>query len=211
MSKRRKRIFVDTSKIHKKKSKADQALTIAKKVDKKQKRSVEYVLGKTTISTDAFNATPVDDHLTEGLAGEDFKVRMTSLSIKGTIKRNTTSVLVDDYRIDVVLDKNPQGAVATALEVYGSATPVIGAHKNPLQKGRFKVLRSKFGVLDDSGPSGVSINWYIKLNLMCVTKVSDNYAIANLLKNSIMLFYWTTASANQPIPALVTNITVEHE
>ncbi len=199
------------SKFFSKEPTSTQALKLAKKVDKKQKRSLEYILGKTTTSTDPFNVTPVDDHLTEGIAGQGMKTRITSVIIKGTIKRNVTSTIVDDYRIDLVLDRYPTGAKATPALVYGSATPVLGAHKNMNLKTRFKILRSRAGVLDDAGPSGIYINWYVKLNLLCETKVVGNYAIANLVKNSIMLFYWTTAANNQPIPALVSQVIIEDQ
>ncbi len=193
----------------KKKSKVDQALSIAKRNRAQIKLSSEVVLGKTVTHTDPFNATPIVDMLNDGLSGgEDFKNKMRSLQLRGTIKRNVASTLIDDWRVDIVLDRNPQGIEVTPLLVYGTATPTIGEMKNHSLKKRFKLLRTLSGVFGEggNGVGGVVINVYLKLNLVCVAKTTTTWTQAGLLTNAIYLIYWTSASANQPIPALKSRI-----
>ncbi len=183
-------------------SKLDQAFSMAKRNKKLLASSVEVQAGTNVTSTDAFNATPIVDHIPA--TGSGLKTRMTSIQVKGTIKRNVSSALIDDWRVDLVLDRHPEGTEVTPLLVYGDATPVIGAFKNIIFKRRFKILRTMFGSFDEGGEgSGASIiNWYVKLNLMAESSTANSFIQANIQKNAVYLIYWTTATANQPIPAL---------
>ncbi len=184
------------------KSKVNQALSIAKSNKKKLSSAIEFVQATAVTSTDAFNATPIVDLITG--AGDGLKTMLKSAQVKGTVKRNASSALIDDWRIDLVLDREPNGTEITPLELYGTATPTIGAFKNIIFKRRFKILRTEMGHFDEGGTGngGHEINWYIRLNLMAETKTTNSWSQANIQKNAIYLVYWTTASANQPIPAL---------
>ncbi len=112
--------------------------------------------------------------------------------------------MIDDWRVDLVLDREPAGVAITPLLYLGSATPVIGAFKNHLFKKRYKILRSEFGHFDEGGTGvgGHEINWYVKLNLIAESKTASSFSNANIQKNALYLVYWTTASANHPIPVL---------
>lgn len=188
------------SAFRKPKSKVDQALSIAKSNKKKLSTVVEHSQAGTVTSTDVFNATPVVDLIPA--TGDGLKTRITSASVKGTIKRNVDSNLIDDWRVDLVLDRMPEGTEVTPLVLYGSATPPIGAFKNILYKERFKILRSEMGTFDESGngKAGHIINWYVRLNLIAKSNTANSFTQAAIQNNAIYLIYWTTATANQPIP-----------
>ncbi len=190
----------------KKKSKVDQALSIAKSNKSKLASAIEVVLGKATTAGDVFNSTPIVDYLSPLTGMNGFKAKIRSVRVKGTIKQNLASALADDWRVDLVLDRRPDGAEVTPLELYGSATPSIGDFKNHNFKSRFRILRSAFGVFESQGPTSATIDWYVKLNIITETVATGSWAIASVLKNAIFLVYWTTAVANQPIPRLETAV-----
>ena len=80
--------------------------------------------------------------------GQDVKVK--SVHIRGVVKQNLASALIDDYRIDIVLDRFPGLAANTPLLVYGDATPANFALKNFQNRKRFKILRSIRGHLSSN-------------------------------------------------------------
>lgn len=180
---------------------ASKALSLATKLKTQMKTVGEQVRGTVKTSTDPFNSTPVVD-LIEA-TGDGLRTRITSVQVQGTIKSNLTSALSDDYRIDLVLDRQPKGVKVTPLEVYGNATPAIGALKNLTYKERFKILKSKTGVFNKACMTvGIPLNWYVKTNLISESATANSFTQANVQTNAIYLIYWTTAAANQPIPNL---------
>ncbi len=186
--------------VKKKKTEGAQALVIAKKVDRKQKQDLEYfeAVG-IPLAVVALNATPTSlALLLADLQG--FKMQMLSVQVRGVIKQNLASAIIDDYRMDIVLDRRPDGGTITPALVYGSATPKIYAFKHFGNKTRFKILRSIRGYLSSSEGSNSFrvINEYVKLNLSYESKSRDSETEANSIKNMIYLIFWTTASANQP-------------
>ncbi len=191
---------------------AKQALSMAKRNRRNIKIISEVVQGAVTTATDVFDPTPIVDYLSN-IAGNGTTAKFRSVRVKGTIKRNVASALIDDWRVDLILDRVPDGAEVTPLELYGDATPTIGAFKNALFKKRFRILRSEFGAFDESGNGNAShmIDWYVKLNLVTETVANDSWAIGSVLKNAIFLVYWTTAAANHPIPALQTIVYIDSD
>lgn len=190
----------------KKQSKVDEALSIAKR-NKKQLATVVDIVSNDTALSATFNATPNVVYLQPN--GTGLKTRITSIRVKGIITRAVASTLADNWRMDIVLDREPDGVEATPLLVYGTATPSLGHYKNGLLKSRFKILRTMTDIFGENAAwkSGSVIDWYIKLNLIAVSKVADSFAQANIQKNAIYVIFWTTATANQPIATLRTRIT----
>ncbi len=185
-----------------KRSKADQALSLAKSNKRKINDKYEIVMNSVRTITTAFNAAPIITYLSDGGAsfGSGQRIKITSVRVKAIIRHNLASDLLDDYRVDLVLDRTPNRANVTALDLYGSATPSIVTYKDRNVLRRFKILRSQFGVVNDvaGGPGSATIDWYVKLNVFTVTENDDSWAIADVTKNALFLVYWTTASANQP-------------
>ncbi len=163
---------------------------------------VEAETSTPVIVTTVLDPTPIVTYFIP--RGTGTRTRITSVQVKGLIKRNVASALIDDWRVDLVLDREPAKTILSPLLCYTDATPSIGAFKNFLYKDRFKILRTQSGMFGEGGTgvSGVMINWYVKLNLICSTEVPDNYQQGAVLKNAIYLVYWTTSVANHPIPSL---------
>lgn len=182
-----------------KKSKAEQALAKARKNERKLSTAVEVVQATAVTSTDAFNSTPRVDLIT--LSGDGLKTMIKSVQVKGTIKQDLASTAADDWRVDLVLDREPNGTEVTPLLFYGTATPTIGAFKNIIYKKRFKILRTESGIFNENTVVGHIINWYVRLNLIAETKTVNSWTQSNMTKNALYLIYWTTAGANQPVPA----------
>ncbi len=186
----------------KKGSEGKQALAMAKSNKKKLAYSVEAVSTDTEVTTIS-NATPVVMYFTP--SGEGYKCKLTSCRLKGIIPHATTGI---DWRVDVVLDRDPDGAAITPLLLYGDATPVITTFKNSNLKSRFKILRTEFGesAIGAVQPATV-FDWYIPLGLIAETKVVNNFQQANIQKNAVYLVYWTTAGADQWTPSMTFRIT----
>ncbi len=184
------------------KSKVDQALSIAKQNKKKLSAVSEIISSGTGTAVTVFSSTPIIKFIDTG--GEGFKTLVKSVQVRGSIKQDPASTVVDDYRLDLVLDREPAGTVITPLLYLGSATPNIGEFKNHLYKRRYKILRSHTGGFDEAaeGRSIDFIDWYVKLNLIAETKSEGSYSQSNIQKNALYLVYWTKSAANQPVPSI---------
>lgn len=172
------------------------------RIERKLKGVIELKHGiNGAVQTLNLNATPVfDDISTEiGTEGRGFKCFIKTLEIRGLVRQNLTSALADDYRFDVVLDRHPEEALPTALQVYGSATPRINALVNWTERKRFKILRSWRGLLEQQNNIGRMFGAVIKVNVMMETDQIDTLgAIASTTKNHFIVFGWTQSTANQP-------------
>ena len=88
-------------------SKVDQALRLAKSNRKNIKQAQEFINIDSVVTADtAMNATPQVVYLTESLQVSGLRAPLTSIQIRAVVKQNLTSALVDDYRVDLVLDRN---------------------------------------------------------------------------------------------------------
>ncbi len=193
-------------------SKADQALRQVKRLRSKVNAGIDYAIVEGSLVSQAMTGTATPDITFLGpVVGEDMKAKVKSVSVRGTINQNVASAVTDNWRVDLVLDKVPDGANVTPLELYGDATPRISAFKNFLYRSRFKILRSVFGDFNEQGPLSAVINWYVKLNNTQETTSSGSFGVANLLKNALFLVIWTEATANFPIIDLDWRVVSEQE
>ncbi len=183
---------------------AQKALSLARKNRRKLNEFVEIgYVAITSPVTGTLNATPAVTEL-QFSPEEGTKCMLKSVRVKGWIKQQTASLLLDDYRVDIVLDRSPRGALPTASDIYGVAAPTINVMKGTGDFRRFKILRTIRGILEKAeiaagGASGsVLFDFYVKLNLVQLTQAPGNFAIANLTKNAVSIVLWTTATANQP-------------
>ncbi len=187
------------------KSSAAQALALAKRNQRKIGSVIEMVENEDTYVA-VMDPAPVIHFL--NLAGDGRRTRITSVAVKGLIRRNLASALVDDWRVDLVLDRTPigDGTLMTAQDLYGDALPEIGEFKSLANKERFKILRSAFGAFSDVSVEHQVINWYVKLNLIALSDTDNSWTENGVIKNALYLVYYTTAVANHPIPALTTRV-----
>lgn len=186
----------------KKVSTANKALKIAKQNKKQLRGVVEHRGALNSLVTTPFNATPIVKYIAP--EGDGFVTLCKSVQVKGTIKQDPVSTVVDDYRIDLVLDREPNKTEITPLLFYGDATPDIGHFKNIIYNKRFKVLRTYTSGFDEAnqGRSIDAINWYVRLNLVIESATLNSFVNTSVIKNAVYLIYWTSSTTNQPIPRI---------
>ncbi len=148
----------------------------------------------------ALNATPQITMINIAADTEGLRITAKSLQIRFVVKQNLASAIIDDYRVDVVLDRRPNKVEITPLLYLGDATPSIEAFKAFGEKSRYKILRTWSGYLSSSEGSNSfrKVNAFIKLNLVQEAVTQDSMAQSTIIKNAIYLVKWTTATANQP-------------
>lgn len=205
--KRRKRIFIDTSKAARKRakgSKADQALRLAKKNDKAVKGLTEFKANNINLGATALNATPAVSYL-EPL-GNGFDTQIVSVYVKGVIKQNLTSTIIDDYRLDLVLDREPNKVAITPLLYLQSATPAVYNHKVFEDRSRYKIIKSWSGYFKKDDSVARKLDGFYSINLKAKNDTVDDFGQTHILNNALYLVYWTTAASNQPTIEFKTRI-----
>lgn len=185
------------------KNQGAKALALAKANKKKLGSAMELqTSGVDTINT-VSSTTPVVTLLTaEGIGN---KTMLSSVQVKGYVREGAGP---RTFRVDLVLDRTPAGVAVTPLDLYGSATPVIGAYKNLQQRSRYKILRTQMMNLYNvtSGAEQYIIDWYVKLNLIAETKTNSTWTQANIQKNALYLVYWVDEATNAPTPYFNTRV-----
>ena len=182
----------------KKLSKADQALRLAKSNKRKIADTREISVSPTTLGSTVMSSTPQILYLQP--AGTDgSKVKVTSFQIKGVIKQDLASAIIDDYRVDLVLDRYPAKLILTAISYLDATNPTILDFKTFAAKERFKILKTWSGYLSSSEGSNSfrKFNDYIRINHF--SEGDDSFDQDQVTKNALYLVRWTTASANQPL------------
>ncbi len=179
---------------------ASQALALARKNRRKIRNIAENTNQDVESGALTLNATAVVTYISPLAVPNEREFTLVRLEFNAFVKQNLTSAILDDYRIDIILDRNPEGANPTALEFYLDATPDINVHLDYDERSRFKLLRSARGILSSSEGSASSkiINWRIPINMKALNENAGTVAIATQSKTAIFLVHWTTATANQP-------------
>jgi len=181
----------------KKRSKLDKAYANSERNKKVLYDCLEVQMATASTISTALDTTPALTYLAP--AGTGLKTRLTSVQLRGTIKKNVSSTANDGYRIDIVVDRHPDKSVLTSLLYYGTDTPKIGQYKNFNLKKRYKVLRTYAGVLGVDDQQGLYIDTYIKLNLINETAIANTWTNLNQMRNAVYVIYYTDVSNNHPI------------
>ncbi len=180
-------------------SKAEQALRLAKSNKRKINETREMGEGTSTLAAVALNATPTVRYINPGgMLG--VKLPVKSFQVRGVVKQNLTSAIIDGYRMDLVLDRHPDGAAITPLLYLGTATPKLYEYKDFDRKERFKIIKTWSGYFNsnDGVASHRRINDYFRLNYMFESSAASQESNSVAEKNALYLVFWTDASANQP-------------
>ncbi len=178
---------------------ASKALSLAKRNRKDINKVTEFNIIDADV-TGTFNATPFVKAPT--YRGDGKQTYAKSIRVKGWVKKNTSSSIPEPWRIDIVLDRQYAAAASTPLLVYGSATPPVYAMRNHVYKERFKVLRSIVGMMQADDTGSMNFDEYVKINLQMTSKTDDAFGASTCTKNYVFVYFWTTASANQPTYAV---------
>ncbi len=180
-------------------TKAEEALKIAKGNRKAIRTQRDFKVGEEIVAQAALNATPTVRFLIQ-VNIEGTKVLVKSVQVKGIVKQNLTSALIDDYRVDLVMDRYPDKAAITPLLYLGSATPKVLAFKDFAEKARYRILKTWSGYLSSSEGSNSfrKINYFKSLNITKTSDTINSISQTSIIRNALYLVFWTTATANQP-------------
>lgn len=180
-------------------STANQALKIAKKVDRKQKQQTEMAIVDKNVSG-TLSAVGLVTHVDVGLSptvtleGTDAYIK--GIRIKGHIEAQSTDS--ERWRVDLVLDRRPiPGTLATFSEIY-TVNNDINSIVNKNNISRFKILATERGYVNANDVGQAFFDRHVKLNLKICTKVQGSYVQSNQNKNAILVMVMTDATASQP-------------
>ncbi len=176
-----------------------QALKIAKKNRAQLRGDVSF--GTPSAGTIAAMAAAPTIVYIQPAAFAGFKVKMKSLFINFSVKKNLASALVDDWRVDVVLDRLPNKTAMTAVMIYtDGANPSTETTKKAGQQGRFRILRTWRGHFSSTDTDiAFHDNARVRLNYMFTADVDAAPAIGTCIKNALYIVYWTSSVANHPV------------
>ncbi len=182
-------------------STAQRALKIAKKVDKKQKQTTEYISSGAAVTAGTLNATPVVVHQTLNTSAtgsfDGLECIVKSCRILFHVKAG--SALPEYYRCDLVLDRKPTaGTIATVAQIYKGAAAIPLDIANQNNRDRFKILRSFIGYVNTNDGGMAFHQHHRRLNLKAETGSIGSYSQGNQIKNALLVVHWTGAAANQP-------------
>ncbi len=184
------------------KSKAAQALSLAKKNKSRIKSGLEYFSFPAPAETAFLDAQALSTTIRAdllGMVGHNDDVLVKSIQLKLNIQQNLTSSLSDTWRVDLICDTAPQfDTPPTGLMLFGDATPATYTFYDfPIVK-RYRVLRSWRGVFNESSIVNEVIDAYVKINRKTLSKSLGSFTESSITRNKYYLISWTDAGANQP-------------
>ncbi len=186
---------------------AKQALALAKKNRREIKRDneIQYTQIDSGASGVALTTAPAIELLNRTSWTVTSNTCMfKGIEILGTIQPTPASTGQDRWRIDIVLDKRPDGVILDLADIYGSTTPKINVLVNTEERGRYRVIktwRGTFNVITDKAVSGArNITLFKRFNMKIIIDVADSaVAQGSIQTNAVYLVAWTEATANQPV------------
>ena len=171
---------------------------IAKRALKIANQNVDMRNGAT--SADGLSLPAASVVVVDYLEPAGTRERCTYSQIEGKIwiRQDLDSPNHDSWRCDLVLDRQPNGAILSVLKVYGDLTPRITALLNFDERDRYKIVRSWQGSFsDDSGTGARSISFKQKTGLVCESS-GHTFTQALITKNAYYFVFWTESVINTP-------------
>ena len=115
------------------------------------------------------------------------------------VRRNLTSAVIDTWRVDLVLDRQPAGVVLNYADLYNSdATPRPTALMDYDAQSRYKFVKSWSGAFGPQDNQFKMINFKVRSGL----KVEADSRIPyqdSVNKNAYYLVWFTNAATNMPL------------
>lgn len=119
-----------------------------------------------------------------------------NITAKIYIEKDILSTGVNRWRVDLVLDRQPNGVIFSPLLCYEDGTPTITTLTDYDNKNRFKIVKSYAGGLGpDYIPKFININYKSGLVVDASAQPPNQ---ANVTKNAYYLVYWTPSGTNTP-------------
>jgi len=115
------------------------------------------------------------------------------------VRRNLSSTVIETWRVDLVLDRQPAGVILSYADLYNSdATPRPTALMDYDAKSRYKFVKSWSGAFGPQDNQFKMINFMVRSGLKVeADDVTPSQASVN--KNAYYLIWFTNASANPPL------------
>lgn len=113
------------------------------------------------------------------------------------ITHDIGSAGIVDWRMDLVLDRQPSKVTLDFADCYESATPETTALLSFNNRERYKICKSYTGYLDNDVATERIIHFKYRSGLVCEAD-GTVYSQANILKNAYYLVYWSNSTANHP-------------
>ena len=126
------------------------------------------------------------------------KQTIQNIEARMFIRQNLASVLVDNYRVDLVLDRYPSGVALDLSKLYEDATPRITALLSYDMRDRYKIVKSYSCAFSENSNTSRMINFKVRSGLVCEAD-GQTPSQANIQKNAYYLVFWTESTANTPI------------
>ncbi len=148
-----------------------------------------------TISSTASIATLIG--LSQGLTaitriGD--QVRFTSVQYRLLLSQHASAVETT-VRLMVILDRQPNNAIATIANILESAT-VTGLREIGTGR-RFHVLHDRLFAMSSAGTTRINDKWYRKINIKTEYN-ADNGTVADITTNNIFFFLLSDEGTNVP-------------
>ncbi len=131
-----------------------------------------------------------------GDLGLTTEIDYRSLNLDLEIRQDLMSQLIDDYRIMVILDRQPNRTQLTATDVFGQAQPNITMQVENVNQRRLQILFDQRGAFEQS--NAVVRNMKIRRKLRFTGRsVGNSQVVTSLETNALYIMMWTTATGAQ--------------
>lgn len=170
------------------------AMKIAKKAYALSKQNIEEVNTVTTQGATALDPNGTVAFMNVPTTSTGDKMHYISIDYNMLLFADPTATNTTNYRVSVVLDRMPRGALPAFGDIYNfTGFTCLQEFEN---NERFKIIKSYYGTFYDNVKTAQFISGRIKTNL--VIEGEAGYGIGDIRKNAYFLVYWTDAGTTPP-------------
>lgn len=180
-------------KVYKKSYKPKKTYVRKPKMYRRRKSHVEFKSLDITSGSQSVSTTPVIYPIVGIGQGTDITNRIgnvitnRSIDFKGYVEADTAATVNQVARIMFIWDLNPDTAAATALQIFGTASPSVNQERGLANRNRFIVMKDIRVPLAPVGQDGSikMIKWYRKMYKE--TTFGTNAATIAAINKGVML------------------------
>lgn len=174
------------------------ASTTAKRALRIARRAQNELQTQSNANTQLLNVAPTITQLLITGDPNTQDLDYTFLKLDMEVRQDLASAVIDSYRIMVILDKNPNNALLTAIDVFEDVTPGITHYPDLKNKKRFTYLYDVRGSFEENNNVSKQIRIRRKLRFTSRGSSRSSQVATSLVSNALYLFVYTTSTANQP-------------
>lgn len=131
-------------------------------------------------------------------------VLVKSIYIEGFLQLNTSTQ--DLVRLQIVLDRQANGASPAWSDVYENTTPACCALRNKLTTNRFRVLTQRILTLNNNGDQLVRFKMFIPLRKFHTKYNGTGATIASLYTNALYFSLSGNVTTNMSVAAFTARV-----